>query len=92
MNEEEEKPISSYVDKNDKKFVTIFEKLRAPMWLVRIIIPESDEMKLFYIILGFIAAFSIWGAWDYGACHERNPECSLVECFGHNEPKPMRHK
>lgn len=93
--EEDEKPISSYIQNPRKTdgMVTLVDKLLLPRWLVRIIVPESDEMKLLYVILGMIIMFSIWGAWDFGACHERNPECTFIECFSHNEPQlARRHK
>lgn len=88
---DDEKPISQNIPKTDGMF-TVVEKFRLPRWLVRIVAPESDEMKLFYIILGMLIMFAIWGAWDYGACQARNPECTIVECFSHNEPKVGKKK
>lgn len=73
--------------------MTIADKVRIPRWLYRAVVPESDAMKLFWIIFGGLIVAAIWAEWDYAGCKARNPDCTFIECTSHNEPPPMRrHK
>lgn len=95
MDEEEEKPISQNIPKTDGLMTLI--DLRLPRWvlklpafMIRALVPESDEMKLIFMIVGMLVMFAVWGAWDYSACKTRNNDCGFMECMGHNEPKPKK--
>jgi len=94
MNEDDdEKPISQRIPKPGKSGVTLINKVKLPQWVIDIIIPESDFMKLVYVLLGMFVMFAIIGAWEFGFCKARNESCTFYECITHTEPnRPVRHK